>query len=105
MKVAKSSSAARAGEESDEDPLAAALAQERSAAAHARSAELGAAIDPDGGISDDSRRFSYYALEGATGAVRWRHDVRIATRAHAPCGLYCRLISASSQSLHLLPLS
>jgi len=25
-----------------------------------------------------SRRFSYYALEGATGAVRWRHDVRAA---------------------------
>ena len=81
---AKANIAAHAGEESDEDPLAAALAQERSAAAHARSAELGAAIDPDGGIADDSRRFSYYALEGATGAVRWRHDVRIATRAQAP---------------------
>ena len=87
----QANNAAHAGEESDEDPLAAALAQERSAAAHARSAELGAAIDPDGGIADDSRRFSYYALEGATGAVRWRHDVRIATRARASWGVICML--------------
>lgn len=79
--------ASHAGEEADEDPLGAALAQERSHAAHARSAELGAAVDPDGGISNDSRRFSYYALEGATGAVRWRHDVRTAATAHDSCGV------------------
>ena len=76
-----------AGEEADEDPLAVALTQERSHAAHTRSADLGAAIDPDGGVSDDSRRFSYYALEGATGAVRWRHDVHTVSQARALSGV------------------
>lgn len=66
-----------AGEEADEDPLEAELAAERSRAAHARSAALGAELEgPGGGRAEVSRSFSYYALEGATGAVRWRHDVR-----------------------------
>ncbi len=70
------------GEEADEDPLAAELAAERSRAAHARSAALGAELgEPGGEVADVSRRFSYYALEGATGAVRWRHDVRAPSRA------------------------
>ena len=66
-----------AGEEADEDLLEAELAAERSRAAHARSAALSVELEgPGGGRAEVSRSFSYYALEGATGAVRWRHDVR-----------------------------
>ncbi len=85
------------GEEADEDPLAAELAAERSRAAHARSAALGAELgEPGGEVADVSRRFSYYALEGATGAVRWRHDVRAAS--HAPDALALVLVAALALS-------
>lgn len=75
----KGQCAPRAGFElEDGDPFAEELAMESAEREHRRSEHLKKLQDLELGADgvDISRHFSYYAWEGASGELRWKHEVR-----------------------------